>query len=413
MPNRQFQPKSNRAAICITETVSRQRVSATYIGQRAKRTRALPATHPPRLSGRGRAGRRRARPAQKVCARRLPQILAASSAAARAQVGELEQGTTGIELLHDGAHVALADLQVALSDGTALLLEPRVLECSLDGDPPLDAEADHVADEVLGLGRDVVVLGEAVVALDDRLVRLHVALAQKGVVAKEHDEGDEADAPHVDRLAVALALAAVALHQLRSQVVVRAADRLEQLGAVLHEAAESEVCDEDVRVRGLVAQQDVLGLEVPVHHALVVHELDRLQDGLHVPPHFILCVHVILLGDAVHELAAPRELADEDEVGRRLVSLLHADDVRVAERAQHLKLAHHRGVVLAVLLEPLVEDLGREILARLPVAHELHLGEVATTDRLALLIRAPEHLVRGHLVGLLVLRSHAASQIYI
>eukprot|EP00965_Chrysotila_dentata_P187098 6171916-Pleurochrysis_carterae.AAC.2 len=49
MPNRQFQPKSNRAAICITETVSRQRVSATYIGQRAKRTRALPATHPPRL----------------------------------------------------------------------------------------------------------------------------------------------------------------------------------------------------------------------------------------------------------------------------------------------------------------------------------------------------------------------------
>ena len=42
-------------------------------------------------------------------------------------------------------------------------------------------QAHHMLDEVLRLARDVVLLREGVPTVDDRLVRLHVAVAPAGV----------------------------------------------------------------------------------------------------------------------------------------------------------------------------------------------------------------------------------------
>ena len=94
---------------------------------------------------------------------------------------------------------------------------------------------------------------------------------QERVEAEEHDEGDQPDAPHIDRPVVGGDLAAITAHELGRQIVVRAADRLHLLALALQEATQPEVGDEDVRVHGLVGEQYVLGLEVAVHHAWVSH----------------------------------------------------------------------------------------------------------------------------------------------
>ena len=70
------------------------------------------------------------------------------------------------------------------------------------------------------------------------------------------------------------------------------------------------------------------------------------------------------------------------------ICLIQTDDISVPKLAQHLELAHHRLIVVHVLLKLLVNDLGRvEALGR-TMAHELDLGEVATPDRLATLSQA-------------------------
>ena len=224
-------------------------------------------------------------------------------------------------------------------------------------------------------------------------MRLQVRLAEEGVVPEEHDEHDEADAPHVDRLVVRLLVAAVAADELGREVVVGAAHRVHLLPRLRDEAAEAEVGDQHVRLARLVGEQDVLGLEVAVDDAALVHVLEPEEDRLDVVLHLLLVVHVALLGDPVHQLAARRELAHEDQRGRALVRVLELHDVLVAQRAQHAELAHHRVVVLLVLLELLVEDLRREEAARLAVAHELHLRKVAAPDGLALLVDLPKAVV--------------------
>ena len=84
------------------------------------------------------------------------------------------------------------------------------MRCAIWGHATIEGweATHHPLDHLLRRLRGVVVLGEGVLAVDDRLVRLQVRLAEEGVVAEEHDEHDQPDAPHVDRLVVRLLVAA-------------------------------------------------------------------------------------------------------------------------------------------------------------------------------------------------------------
>lgn len=120
------------------------------------------------------------------------------------------------------------------------------------------------------------------------------------------------------------------------------------------------------------------------------------------------------------------ELAHENERARCLVGVLELDNVFVLQLAQHLELAHHRLVVLLVLLQALVQDLRREETAtatavqtgvvlgdgvflvsvmrlggagrRLRVApaavpHQFDLGKMPSSYRLTFLVDLPEVFV--------------------
>ena len=93
----------------------------------------------------------------------------------------------------------------------------------------------------------------------------------------------------------------------------------------------------------------------------------------------------------LHELAAARQLGDQEEFARRFIGTVQADDVRVAQRAKHLELSHQ--VVEVVFRPGLVENLHRKVLLRLGVLHLLDLGEVAAAQRTHVTERVPELLV--------------------
>jgi hypothetical protein len=79
--------------------------------------------------------------------------------------------------------------------------------------------------------------------------------------------------------------------------------RLGELLPGLEEGGEAKVGAEDRRVLGLGLEEEVLGLEVAVHHAHVVAVRDDADDRADEPGRVLLRV-VLLLDDRVEELAA-------------------------------------------------------------------------------------------------------------
>jgi len=115
----------------------------------------------------------------------------------------------------------------------------------------------------------------------------------------------------------------------------------------LEEDRESEIDGLEREVVVLVGEQEVLGLEVPVHDPERVAGLDDPDDDPGELGGLALAV-VPALYDPVEELASGAELHDDVDVDLVLVRALDSDDVLVAREVVHdLDLAAH---VVDVLL---------------------------------------------------------------
>lgn len=107
--------------------------------------------------------------------------------------------------------------------------------------------------------------------------------------------GDAAHAPHVRLPVVAFALEHLGAHVERRS---DSGESLEGLGAEL--SAEPQVSNFEVAV---VVDEDVGGLEIPVHDAFAVHVLQGTRDLVNVGPDLLLLkLHFVFLGSLEHQL---------------------------------------------------------------------------------------------------------------
>jgi hypothetical protein len=211
------------------------------------------------------------------------------------------------------------------------------------GEAAVGALLEQRADEPLRAARDPLpeLRVEGVVGVEDELQ--HVARRRarplEGVAAREHDEEHDAQRPHVHRRVVRHA----AVHLLGRPVRPRAHLAVgKHLLPLLEDDGRAEVDQLDVRrVRVVLHEHEVLGLEVAVHHAARVHVVHGRRDLPRQLGGHQLCVRA-MLEQPLEELAALGELHYQVvlAVGLRLMrrhverrEQLH--DVRMARTALH------------------------------------------------------------------------------
>mmetsp|Transcript_278 Transcript_278/g.868 ORF Transcript_278/g.868 Transcript_278/m.868 type:complete len:597 (-) Transcript_278:1548-3338(-) len=244
-------------------------------------------------------------------------------------------------------------------------------------EPRSRVHPEQAGDEVLRLGGDPspFPLREGEGAGRDFAEELPLVWGVEGHVAAEQDVGHHAQRPHVHRSAVGLVL-----HDLGREVVWGARQRAEGLArAAVHR--EAEVGDLHGGVGARVLEQDVLGLDVPMHDAVLVEVADGVEQDVH-------CAGSLLLREpglrnhAVEQLAALAELGDEVEVRGVVVEEGHeAHDVGVPHPALRGHLADQ-----ALHVVPghgcAIEHLHGKLPARPAVSRLVHHAEGAPAEDL-------------------------------
>mmetsp|Transcript_1477 Transcript_1477/g.6446 ORF Transcript_1477/g.6446 Transcript_1477/m.6446 type:complete len:296 (+) Transcript_1477:530-1417(+) len=134
--------------------------------------------------------------------------------------------------------------------------------------------------------------------------------------ARKHDEGHNADAPHVALLRVG-ALQHLGRHR------VHRADLLRHVRAGIEAATHAEVDELDLRVTALAVEEDVFHLDVAMHHVLAVAVHDGVDDLEEDPPRLSLGVLARV------QVTARAELHDDVELvaGEVLVHHIRPNDV--------------------------------------------------------------------------------------
>mmetsp|Transcript_60321 Transcript_60321/g.136358 ORF Transcript_60321/g.136358 Transcript_60321/m.136358 type:complete len:207 (-) Transcript_60321:330-950(-) len=176
-------------------------------------------------------------------------------------------------------------------------MRPRVRVC-----------VEHLRDEVFAVAGDVapvLVVEDELPLFDDpeELLAVFRVLGLKRRVPPEQNVRDDAGAPDV-----ALEVVQLVLDDLRGHVVRRPAHLVEVFAVTF--GGEAEVREHDTRVAVLVAQQEVLGLQVAMGDLSVVEEGERLEERLHEQPRLMLRVR-LLVADPLKQLAAAHLLCDE------------------------------------------------------------------------------------------------------
>ena len=271
-------------------------------------------------------------------------------------------------------------------DVLAVLDDPGVLEHVARRAARVRVHGQQRVDEVLGLVGDLApeVVVELVDAGLDALVELLVVVVVEGRVAAEQDVREHADGPHVDLLAVGLAV-----QDLRRDVARRAAELVEAPRA-RELRREPEVAELDRRVVVVRHAQQILGLEVAVHDAQVVAVLDRLEQDQDQVPRLLLAVE-LLLGDALEELAALDEVHHQIKHRRLVEERVQLHDVRVVQLLQDVHLLEQGRLVVQV--QRLLGDaLDREPPPAVLVLGHAHDGHRARAQLLAQRVL----LVEGH-----------------
>ena len=193
----------------------------------------------------------------------------------------------------------------------------------------MEKESPYLLDQVPRLGTDEarnghVTPGNLALGLDGRVLERRLAAQE---LIREH-----AQAPQVDGLAVEVLLAA-GLDHLRGQVVEGAAHGVAAVVGRVH--APAEVRDLDLAVD---ADQDVLGLDIAVHDVLLMQIFQgggHLRDVLRGLPLW----EARLLAQVLVQLAAARELENEEDAFAVVEVPEQAQDVGVAQVALDLDLA--------------------------------------------------------------------------
>mmetsp|Transcript_7992 Transcript_7992/g.22301 ORF Transcript_7992/g.22301 Transcript_7992/m.22301 type:complete len:508 (+) Transcript_7992:124-1647(+) len=252
------------------------------------------------------------------------------------------------ELAHVGGHTLVeGDLRLRASRGRD---DPRVVEEILGGRSLFVVHGEHLGDEVLEFLRVLLPVraGEVERSLLHTFEDVLITVAEEGGVAARENVGDDATTPDV-----ALLVIAFAEQHLRRDVVRGARLGLHWLarGVVLREP---EVDDLDLGLPGLVLEQEVLRLDIPVRIALGVQVSHGAQNLLHVPGHVLLAKGAALmlfglLNDTVEELTAGADLHHEVDSPGIDEGLVELHNVRVVQ--------HHLDVHL-LLKAILVLDLG-------------------------------------------------------
>mmetsp|Transcript_83966 Transcript_83966/g.216105 ORF Transcript_83966/g.216105 Transcript_83966/m.216105 type:complete len:458 (-) Transcript_83966:398-1771(-) len=303
-------------------------------------------------------------------------------------------------------------------------LEPLVRQRRLDGDALVDVSHEQLADEVLrrlthsrpGLGVEVKLR-----ALD-LSQRLGVGDPSKGWIAAKEHVAHHPDAPGVARFGVALALQYLRRHVVEaSDLCVHPRLLLSRHLAREAEVAHAELRGPDVLVR--VLEHHILRLYVAVAYSVGVQVVQCHQ---HCPgdDRGVVLRHLLLLQEAVQDIAALAQLQDQVQVVVVLKGLVELDDVGVVERlhdgdlpqqpvevpaGRDLRDDLHGTVDVRGLLLRL-EDLGRAAAGQLLA---LHLEEVLDAARvvddelvcakLAVVAAFGHELLAGHAAPCLVL----------
>ena len=228
--------------------------------------------------------------------------------------------------------------------GAAARDDPRVLEQLLDREPLRRVLGEQPLDEVLRLPRDLVParrreVGRLRLDAVRRLLGVGLALGVEGVVAAQRDEEHHAERPHVRRQPHP-----AVLDRLGRPVRPRAAPVLRDVVVALRVARQPKVDEPHLPVLG---EQQVLGLDVRVAHALRVQQRQRAAHLLEHGRRLGLRVRADL-DDVVEQLASVDKLHHNVEARRRLVEVVDLTDRAVqrdASQRLHLGADHLLGVL--------------------------------------------------------------------
>mmetsp|Transcript_14892 Transcript_14892/g.42748 ORF Transcript_14892/g.42748 Transcript_14892/m.42748 type:complete len:332 (-) Transcript_14892:341-1336(-) len=225
-------------------------------------------------------------------------------------------GETPEALEHIHAHVGRRERASARDPG--VLQGPRRVQ------PRARVLLQQALEEVLrvaGQGLPPAVALE--VALEDGLGYLEVVRAAERWPAEQQHVADDPQAPQV-------ALAGVLPRQdLGAGVVQRTAGHVQRLVGRAQALREPEVYQLQSVVALQLAIHPVLQLEIPVHYAVAVEIVQRLQHLKHDVGSVALMVHLPLAEPAVQLAAA--ELHDEPDVPVALVGVEQPADVRMVQ----------------------------------------------------------------------------------
>lgn len=200
-------------------------------------------------------------------------------------------------------------------------------------DAVVGVDAQHPPHQVRDLlGEVELVLG--VFCVVDLAVELLVGRPAEGEDASQGHEGQNAQRPHVRRLASVLLL----LHDFRGHVAGRPAEDL-HLAALLDAGAEPEV--DELRSQ-VVRQYHVFQLDIPVRDLAAVEVLERCCEALDDGPCVFFAGLVGLLGgEEGVERDAFEVLHDDVEVVVGLNHVQDLDDVGVVQHLQDADLPSH------------------------------------------------------------------------
>lgn len=219
-----------------------------------------------------------------------------------------------------------------------MLAKPRVQEGILSSDPLAGVLHEQLLHKVFRSHRYVLPL-----PVTELILTLHVlvqdfirAVALEKRTASQNDIKYDANAKDVS-----LAVVALFLEELGGDVARAAAPQIQLFRLVFDHGGEAEVRDLQVPVVLLRGEEQVLGLQIPVHNVFGVQVLQCTDKVLHHRPCVRLPVQALAL-DLVEELAALEVRQEQMDVLGGLVGLIQLDHILMVNFTQHINLSQHR-----------------------------------------------------------------------
>eukprot|EP00162_Nutomonas_longa_P006181 comp16769_c0_seq1/m.27259 comp16769_c0_seq1/g.27259 ORF comp16769_c0_seq1/g.27259 comp16769_c0_seq1/m.27259 type:complete len:380 (+) comp16769_c0_seq1:175-1314(+) len=270
-------------------------------------------------------------------------------------------------------------------------MDKHILHCV----PRARVDCEHALDEILDLLREIVhIFARIAIPAKLDLLKEHTIAALKRKDPGHKNKEHHTQRPHIHRKIIQRAID----HLGRNILICAKARLLPFEMAVrkprsLAKVAQLEciVGNANSPARPVMLNQNVLRLEIPVHHAVLVHVLERLADlEKHLGSLMLLerpALHKIL-----EQIAAVRDLGHNDQLLRRVKVLHQMDHVGMVELLEQRNLAlqrtHHIRIVLPLRL---FNHLARKVLARVFVLNQIHLGKRAVAKLLLEHILVLEH----------------------